>query len=161
MTRSRTLIGLCSALFVLASIVFAGDKPWLDFEHCDMCKNFMTNPDLVKGMKCETHNIATGFVSVTTVKPELLGALRDASAKCDELGKKLMTGEKANLCGSCEAMGMLMAKGAKLEEIPLENGSVMLLTSTDPIVIDEIHNWTDKTNEETKKMMPDQSMEEE
>lgn len=160
MTRSRTLIGLCSVLFVLASIVIAQDKPWIDFQHCDMCKNFSANPELMKGMTCEMHNIANGYVSISTVKPELLKDYREACAKCDAMSQKLMAGEKLNLCGSCEAMSSLMAKGAKLEEVETQNGSLMLLTSNDPALIDAIHKWSDRTNEEMKKMQPKEAMKE-
>ncbi len=159
MAKSKTLLGLCAGLLLLASAAMAQEKAWFDFEHCDMCKNFTGNPDLMKGMTCESHNVANGMMSVTIVKPELVASLREAMAKCNAMGEKLMAGEKFNLCGSCEAMGTLMARGAKYEEIELQNGGVMLLTSADAAVVADIHKWTDRTNEEMKKFMESQAAE--
>ena len=74
--------------------------------------------------------------------------------------KTIMAGHEVPLCGSCEAFGAALGKGAIKEQIELKNGSVMLLTSSDEAVLADLHKWIDRNDEEMKKMMADMAEEE-
>ena len=151
--RTKVLIGLAVILLATTSWLVAQDKPWFDMKNCDMCKNFTAHPGLMESMDWETHKISNGIMMLSMVKPEMVKAYRKANAACNALGKKLQEGHQANMCGSCDAMGMLMMKGAKMEDVEIKNGGVMLLTSSDSTVVADLHQYADRNDQEWKKMM--------
>jgi hypothetical protein len=155
MTR-RIILGAALVLLFAAMWVAADDKPWFDMEHCQMCKNFTQHEGLMEAMTWEQHKISGGFIAVSTTDTKHLEACRKANAACDALGEKLMAGEEVALCGSCNALGMAMAHGAKMENVDLENGRVMLVTSGDSTVIAGLHVWVDRNVKEMEKMMGEQ-----
>lgn len=150
MHKSITLAALALTLLV-AALLIAGEKPWLDFNNCDFCKPWMQN-GLMNEMTHEQVNISNGVMTICTVPAARVDEYRKTSAMMNEIGKRAEKGEKVNMCGSCEAMGAIMTKGAKFEEVPTKTGSVMLLTSTDPAMVTELHNWSKKNLDEYAKM---------
>ena len=152
MKRILFLSMICLGL--AAAIVQAGDeKPWLDPENCDMCTNMMAQPGLLEHMKMENLNVGSGMISLVTVDPEFQAAYATAYAGMQKSGEKMMAGEEMNLCGCCTDIGALMTAGAKMDNLPTANGSVMLLSSTDPKLVEKIHAHADRTNAEMAAMM--------
>lgn len=151
---NRIIVTVALLLLATATMVPAEDKAWFDFENCDMCKNFADPAEMMANMTWEQHKIAAGFMSVSIVRAEYLDAYREANAKCHALGEKLMAGEEANMCGSCDAFGMIMEKGAKMEQIELSNGGIMLMTSGDSTVVTAMHAWVDKNVAAMADMTP-------
>ena len=153
--KTKVLIGLAILMLVVTGWVAAQDKPWFD-KSCEMCKNFTDHPGLMENMDWETLKLSNGVLMLSTVTPEQVGAYRKANAACNALGEKLQTGYQAHLCGSCDAMGMLMMKGAMMEDFETKHGGAMLLTSNDSTVVAELHQYADRNVEEMNKMaVPD------
>ena len=151
--KVRIFTGVVLLIAVLAAWGIASDKPWYDMENCEMCKNFTKHAGLMESMKWEQKKISDGFVSVSFVKADQLENYREANAACKALGAKLVPGHEVSLCGSCVAMGEMMHEGAKMEQVELENGGVMIMTSDDAAVVEHLHAWVDRNTEEMAKMM--------
>lgn len=152
--KAVSLIIFTAILIVFFSMLSAQDaKPWFDLQNCEFCKNLMTDPQLLMNTDWEHHKIDNGLVTVTTVKDEYLPAYHDAIAHMEEVGAKMMKGEQVYMCGMCEAMGILMQKGAEWQTIMTNHGAVEIMTSDDPELVKEIHAWADKTEAEMAKMM--------
>lgn len=149
-TKALLLAGIC--LLAFTAFVVAGERPWMDMANCDFCKPWMES-GLMKEMTHDQYTTTSGCVTVCTVPTAKIDTYRKNSAMMNVLGAKAAKGEKVNMCMSCETMGGLMARGAKMEEVPTKNGSIMLLTSTDAAVVADIHKWVKRNDEEMKKMM--------
>lgn len=152
----KTVMTICLAtVLLLAAAGGAADteeKPWFDMVNCGFCKHLMDDPELLNHCTWEHHNVANGMVSVTTVEKDYLPSYRAAMARMEEVGKKMEQGEMVPMCGMCTAMGGLMMKGVKWENVPTQHGDVTVFTSDDPAMVAEIHAFTDKTNKELAKM---------
>lgn len=156
MNKKSLLVVASLFVVAIAAMLIAGEatkstKPWVDMQNCEFCKPW-TAGGLMKDMQWEQHNIAGGVMCISTVPPARMAEYKKASDQMDVLGKKAASGEKIQMCGSCEAMGGLMMRGAKMEQVWLKNGSVMLLTSSDAAIVTDLHKWADKNNEEFSKM---------
>lgn len=152
--KAVTLLVFTAILIVFFSMLSAQDeKPWFDLQNCEFCKNLMTDPQLLNNTDWEHHKIDNGLVTVTTVKDEYMPSYLEAIAHMNEVGERLMKGEKVYMCGMCEAMGALMQKGIKWETIMTNHGAVEIMTSDDPELVKEIHAFADKTDAEMAKMM--------
>jgi hypothetical protein len=68
MKRSLLFVGLI--LILLATVLFAEEKPWFDMENCDFCKNLLEDPKLMENMTWDVHEISSGILFTTVVKPE-------------------------------------------------------------------------------------------
>jgi hypothetical protein len=55
-------------------------------------------------------------------------------------------------CGSCETMGSFFMRGVKMEELFMKSGVAMLMTSSDSILVADMHKWAKRNAEEEKKM---------
>lgn len=150
----RTLLLTGMALLCLGAFAIAGDdKPWFDMANCEMCSMWSSVPELMQNMEWEQHKISDGMLSISEVEDEYLEAYRNANRKANELGKKLMSGYQAEMCGSCMAMGSCLAHGASMEQIETKDGMIMLLTADKPEVVAEIHTLVDRNKEEMAKLM--------
>ena len=154
---SRILIALTLVLTLAVGVSIAGDNAktgeigWFDMEHCDMCKNMP--PELYPSMSWEQYTLSNGVISVTTVAEKALPAYRKANLAMHATGEKLMAGEKMNLCGSCQALGACMMKGAHMEQVETKNGDLMIITSDNKEVVADLHAWAEKNKKEMAKMM--------
>jgi hypothetical protein len=153
MMRSRIVIGAVMLTACLAVWALASDQPWFDMKNCEMCKNYTKHPGLMEAMKFEQKKISNGFVGVCFVAEDQMENYRAANSDCKVLGDKMMTGEQVPLCGSCVAMGEMIKEGAKMEQVELQNGGVMMMTSDDAAVVEHLHAWVDRNAEEMAKMM--------
>lgn len=130
--------------------VSGSETQWFDVEKCTVCKPMAENPSLLMGVKWETHKIENGVV-MTAVAPEgMLKEFKSCCKKMHQLGESVTA--DTPLCGFCQSFGMLMAEGAKVQEVGTGFGKLTIITSDDPAVVAKIHAHSDKTEEEMKKM---------
>ena len=147
---TRKMIALSLAALFVAGFAAAGDKAWWD-ANCSMCKPMMEDQALMKNVKWEQHDIAKGFVAVTTVKKDYLDKYRAAHEEMEKTSKRLQAGEKLDLCGSCDFLGMCMMKGASQEYVKTSSGDVWIVTSDNPEVVTDLHKWVKKNKETMAK----------
>ena len=152
--RKLKIVLLTAVLMVLSGSVLAQaeETAWFDLVNCDFCKHLTTPPDLMESMSWEHHNISNGLISVTTVKEGHMEAFLAAQAKMEETGKKMEKGEPVKMCGMCSAMGALMMKGVKMENVRTQHGDIWLMTSGDPEVVKAIQEWGKRNTDEMAKM---------
>ena len=148
------------AILALTILAIAADEhPWFDFEKCEMCKNLTMIPDFMDHLHYKLVKVDNGFVAVTTADPGYVEKYKEVNVKMSEVGQKLMSGEQMYLCGSCQAMGALFMRGAKMQQGELDNGDVMVVTSDDPELVKDIHAFVDKNEAEMMKMMQEKPAE--
>jgi len=147
---SRRLIALSFAVLVVAGAAVAGGQAWFD-PSCAMCENLMSDDALMKNMNWEQHNLASGMVAVTTVKPDYLSAYRTAHGNMNATAQRLMKGEQMELCGSCTALGKCMMMGAQQEYVETASGDIWIVTSDNPEVVADLHKWVERNQAEMKK----------
>ena len=156
----RILITLTLVLAIAVGVSVAGDDSktselsWFDMQNCAMCKSMPM--ELYPSMTWEQYPISNGVVSVTIVTEEALPAYRTAHVDQMATGEKLMSGEQMALCGSCQAFGACMMKGASYEYVETKNGDLMIVTADDKEVAAELKNWATKNKEEMARMMKDE-----
>jgi len=146
-------------LMLLALPALAGDhgamkteSGWFDMENCAFCKNLVEDPGLLSHSTWENYNISNGSMSIMTVDPAYAESMARAGKAMEELGTKMQTGQvdptKVEMCGHCQAFGMLIMSGARLETIEGKVASVTLITSDDPKLVARIQEMTDRDNKE-------------
>ena len=148
MKRSTLVVVVLAIVVFPLGLLSAGeDAPWMDMKNCSMCKNLYEQEGLMDHMTWEHHKISSGMMSITTVAPEYREKYQHAMQGMQETGKRLMSGEKMELCHFCQTMGALMQSGARMENVHTNVGDVMLITSSDPKVVEKIHEHAQKTIE--------------
>ena len=151
LTRRPILPAMIALLLVVAAVAGAAEKTWFDMDNCAMCKNISANPEMMVNMSWEQHNIKNGIVSIASVQPKYLDAYRTAHKGMMETGMRMHSGEKLDLCGSCEAFGACLEKGAQYEHIQTSNGDLMIVTADNAEVVAELQNWAKRNKEEMVK----------
>jgi hypothetical protein len=150
----RISTGAIIAILLMALVVVAADEhPWFDMEKCSMCSHISSVPGLMEHLSWEQGKISNGMISVAHVDPEFADQYKDVGVKMNATGEKLMAGEEMYLCGSCMEMGTFFMGGAKMENVELDNGDVMILTSDNPELVARMHAHVDKNKAEMQKMM--------
>ena len=129
----------------------ATEMPWFDMQHCAFCKNMVHLEDRMTELCCDTHKIDNGMIMVSFVPEDLRDDMRKAEQAMTDTVKRLEAGEQLAMCGFCQQIGRLMSKGAKMEKLVGEHGEVTLFTSDDPELVKVIHEFADRTIEETKR----------
>jgi hypothetical protein len=150
-------MGVAVALCILvAAVVWAGDpsseQSWLDLENCSMCKNMAAEEGLMEHMQWDTHMVATGYMSITTVDPEYEEAYQRSHAAMMKVWERMEGGEQLPLCGYCTSMGKLHAAGAEFDEIDSRGQHIMLVSATDPETVEMIQAHAKRTLDEYAKM---------
>jgi hypothetical protein len=145
------MIALSLAAVLVAGVAVAGGEAWFSYD-CSMCKNYMSEPALMKNMKWEQHNISDGLVAVTTVQKEYLDAYRAAHENMNKTAMQIMNGEHVELCGSCTALGECIMKGVSQEYVETSTGDVWIVTSDDPELVTDLHKWVERNKAEMAKM---------
>ena len=158
--RARFALGLVAQLTCCLTLAHAASEGEMiaEMQKCAVCKHLAAKPDLMKNMTWETHKIDNGMLSVSTVPKE-------QKADFDALSKEMKTaveevkaankqGKPVELCHMCAAMGELMKAGAKEQEIAIPNGSIHLMTSSDPTVVAKLHASADQAIAMQKQMAP-------
>jgi hypothetical protein len=156
--KTRFVISMVAMLTFCLALVQATTEEEItaEMEKCEICKHLAAKPDLMKNMTWETHKIDNGMLCVSTVPKE-------QKAEFDALNKEMTTaiekvktaeqeGKPAELCEICEGWSELTEAGAKEKEIALTNGSIHLITSSEPAVVAKIHAEADKAIEMQKQL---------
>ena len=155
------LVTVC-AVTILATAAVAGhpmksESGWFDFENCAFCKNLVEDPDLLPHATWETHAIQNGMMTIMTVDPAYAKSLAKAEKKMSDLGMKIQAGEvnpmALEMCGSCQATGVLMMSGVEMERIDGEAAIVTLMTSDDAGVTTKLQDIAKRNTEELALMM--------
>jgi len=144
---------------LVASAVHAtepGEALWFDMENCAFCKNLSKDPQLMKNMSWEHHDISNGVATITVVKPEFKKSYLEAQAAMMDVGKKMQSGElkmaDVKMCGHCQNYGKLMMMGAKMEHVQGTFADVTLMTSDNPEMVKEIKAFAQRNRDEMAKM---------
>lgn len=141
-------------VFGIAMYALAADEPWFDMKNCEMCKAItQEDPALLENMTWEHHSITDGLITVSTVAPAYMAHYKKAEKGMMAVHEKLQKGTDVKLCNMCSAMTDLYKSGkVRNEQVETSNGSVALLTSDDPKIVDKIQKWGERTNAEMMKM---------
>lgn len=129
------------------------DSAWLDITNCEICKNMSSQEGLMESMKWETHVIPTGMMHFTVVPDEVRPKMDAAEKGMKQTISEIMQGQQKKCCGYCTNIGRLMMAGAKQTSVRTAGGDVMLVTSSEPAVIEMIQAHAKRTKEEYAKMM--------
>jgi hypothetical protein len=153
----KTLLALTALALASTSALLAqaasDEEMMAEMKKCEMCKHIAADPGLMQNMTWETHKIDNGMLCVSTVPKEMKSQFDALSAKMESSMQKMKTStEKPELCEICEGMSELVKSGAKEKEIELTNGSIHMLTSDDPSMVQKIHAEADKAIEMQKQM---------
>lgn len=137
-------------LGILSMPAFAQDKhqekePWFDMENCEMCKPMAKHADLMLDIKWETYLLNNGFMSVTVVPEKAVEPMNEAKAEMEKVIARAMSGEEVKMCQHCQGYGTFMMKGANMEEHKTVGGDITIVTSTDPEVVEMLHDHATKT----------------
>jgi len=153
-------LAVALALPVLASAAdpadYRSESGWFDFAHCAFCKNLLDQPGLLEHSTWESHPTANGAMEIITVEPAYREAFAKAGAAIGALGAKIQSGEinpmTLEMCGRCQAYGMLMMSGVQMEEIDGDAATVFLYTSDKPEVVEKLHGFVARDNQEMAEM---------
>ena len=155
------LVAVC-AVTVLASVALAGhpmksESGWFDFDNCAFCKNLIEDPELLTHATWETHAIKNGMMNIITVDPAYAESMATAEKKMSDLGMKIQSGEVnpmgLEMCGSCQATGMLMMSGVDMERVQGDAATVTLMTSDDAEIVAKLQDVAKRNTEEMALMM--------
>jgi hypothetical protein len=154
MGKRSILIRVMLIVALAAGVLVAGDgdKAWFDLEGCAMCKNFAAEPGLMEHIEWENHMISDGVMTISVVDEEYQDAMKRAEKKMAAVGQQLAAGEQLPLCGFCTSYGKLMMAGTKIEQFDTKLGTVVLMTSSDPKVVEMIQQHARHTDEEYEKI---------
>lgn len=129
-----------------------GEGPWFDMQTCACCKHMGENMDMMMEIEWENHIIENGGM-MTAVIPEKHKERWDAVCKkMEATGEELASGKELPMCQFCQSYTKLMEAGAKVEDVEAGFGTVTLITSDKPEVVELIHKHFKRTQEEQKKM---------
>ncbi len=155
----KSLLALALIVASASSAVAANDTEQAMMEgmkKCAVCKHLTDNPELMKSMTWETHKIDNGMLCVTTAPKEQRDNFVDLNekmhAEIEKVKADQKSGKEVQLCDMCADMGKLVEAGANEKEIQIPNGSIHMLTSSDPAVVAKIHANADKAISMQKQM---------
>jgi hypothetical protein len=155
----KSLLALALVVASASSAVAANDTEEAMMEgmkKCAVCKHLTDNPELMKNMTWETHKIDNGMLCVTTAPKEqrenFVNLNEKMHAEIEKVKADQKSGKEVQLCDMCADMGKLVEAGANEKEIQIPNGSIHMLTSSDPAVVAKIHANADKAISMQKQM---------
>ena len=151
MKHKLLVIAVAIMAVALVAVAVAQEKPWYDMKNCEFCKPWST-PEMMKNCTFDQVECASGVLTVISFPESFRPSYKAASAQMDAISKKAATGEKIQMCGSCETMGSFFMRGAKMEEIPTKSGVVLLMTASDSTLVGDMHKWAQRNADEEKKM---------
>ena len=163
---SRAALILVPVFLLLAVGALAGEHPmkspsgWFDFEKCAFCKHLAEDPGLLSHCTWETHPISNGIMTIMTIDPEYAESFARAEKAMNGLGMDIQSGKvnpmTLEMCGSCQAFGMLMMGGKVTnEEVHGEAAIVHLTVSKDAGVVERLHQMSERNTKEMAQMMGD------
>jgi hypothetical protein len=161
--KARFALGIMAAFTCWIALASAATEEEMkaEMEKCAVCKHLVAKPDLMKEMTWETHKIDNGMLCVSTVPKEKKGEFdalnKEMKVAIEEVKAAEQQGKPVELCELCASWGELMKAGATEKEIALSNGSIHMITSSDPAVVAKIHAQADKAIAIQKDMEAQQS----
>lgn len=111
---------------------------------CEVCKNLAVHMDVLGPvMKSEAVMLSDGMAEIHTITdPSKVQLFRESCAAMATAGQACMsmTDEEASqkLCPFCQTMRSTMKSGAHMSTGETKNGTMMVLTSSDPAVKSEL-----------------------
>ncbi len=130
---------------------------WFDMENCYFCKNLVADPQLLSHCQWETQPTSDGMVTIMTVEPAWRGAMAKAGAGMESCAEQMHSGKvdftKVKMCGFCTAYGELMTAGVKMETIKGDVAEVTIMRSSDPKMVQKMHDIAKRNTEEMAIMM--------
>lgn len=151
MKHKLLVIAVAITAVALVVVAVAQEKPWYDMKNCEFCKPWLT-PDMMKNCTWDQVETANGVLTVGLFPETFRPKYRAAYDQTQALSMKAAAGEKVHMCGSCEAMGSFLMRGARMEELFMKSGVAMLMTATDSSLVADMHKWAKRNAEEEKKM---------
>ena len=134
-----------------------GTTPWFDLDNCSMCKNMTAEKGLMEHMEWENHLTTDGMISITVVAAGYEEAFARSMENMKATSEKLMAGEQMYLCGFCQSYGALHMAGANFEHIETKSGTIELVSSHDPKIVEKIHAHGQHTIDEYNRMVEAES----
>ncbi len=152
MKQVMLILAVAAMIVVVAGVLTAeGETAWIDPPNCSMCKHMANEDGLLENMEWEIHLISNGALMFTHVPESHKAAFERAHKHMQDVGAKMMGGEKLPLCGFCRSYGELIMAGAEVENVEGEVVSVNLLTSADEEIVEKIRAHAQKTMDEYRQ----------
>ncbi len=153
--RNAILVTVLLAFGLSVGVIAGEDQKWFDMENCSFCKHLVKDPELLKNMTWEHHDIPKGAVAITTVAPEYKKTYLAAQQAMQDLGMRMQNGEvkpaDVKMCGHCMHYGHLMASGATIDYVSGEAAEVTIIWSDTPETVEKIHDYAQRNREELAK----------
>ena len=148
------ILTICAVALIVSVAALAGDdaEPWFDLENCAFCKHIGAEEGLVDHMHSEYHNLKGGILFIMTIDPQYKEAFDRAQAAMNEVGIEMQkTGEVPHMCRHCRMYGEFMTSGVAIECVEAEVGSICMMTSEKPEMVEKLQAFGARTAEETAK----------
>lgn len=130
---------------------------WFDMENCVFCQNLTNQPGLLEHARWESLPISDGMMTVMTVEPAYADAMAKASAAMEATAARMHSGQmdmsKVKMCGMCQAYGGVMMAGVQPEMVKGQVAEITLMRSTDPKVVEKLHEMARRSTDELAIMM--------
>jgi hypothetical protein len=153
---SLAVLGLAIVGTAIASSQSQSGDPRVEMQKCAVCKYLAEKPELMEKMTWETHKIDNGMISVASAPKEAKDEFHAVHEKMMQAVAKVKAdqqqGKPVELCSYCESMSDLMKAGAKQENVDTATGTVCLVTSNDPAVVQKIHAAAEKAIADQRQM---------
>lgn len=127
---------------------------WFDAHECAICKHLGEKPELMQAMRWETHLLKNGMMMVAVAPEELRAEYAACCKSMKNASEEIADGAEAeSICGYCDSFTELVHDGAVLQELVTAVGSVTLVTSDNPSMVEKIHVHAKRTQEEEAKLL--------
>jgi hypothetical protein len=157
MLMAMVLVALPALAGEPAHMAHKTPSGWFDMENCYFCKNLVADPELLSHCRWETQPTADGMMTIMAVEPAWRAAMAKAGAGMEECAAKLHGGQvdmaKVKLCGFCQAYGELVTAGVQPETIKGQVAEVSVFRSSDPKLVQKMHEIARRNTEEMAIMM--------
>ncbi len=150
----RVLIaaGMITVLWIAGT---AGENlAWFDMENCELCCQYLQDPEFINCMETETVKLHNGIVTIYRVAPEKMEQYRAMHVEMRAIMQKKLYGGEVQLCGHCRALCDLVEDGCTREYVPTSTGGLCIITSEREKLREEIWGFYEKDEEMKQKMAP-------
>lgn len=148
----KKLVYLVIAVAVMFCVAIPQEKPWFDLKNCAFCKEIDAQPDLIKHMNSEYHNIDGGFISITQIDKEYQAAYDKTMEGMKKVATDMGTaGKIPPMCQHCSKYGDFLMAGVHDQYINSAFGHIFLMTSADTAVATRLQAFAARTAQETEK----------
>ena len=139
MRVSLTLLGCI--VFAVAAVCAATLPDWFDYQGCDFCKQWGSDPGLIAHTRDECRNISDGIVWITYVEREYAARFAKVQEAEERVNKELEAGKPLNLCQYCSRISSFGAKGVRIESVEGTDAFITLYTSKDTTIVRQLHEF--------------------